>query len=100
MKDTSKKTTTAANTKSVKPAGEKVKKYSKLEDELGYQPDKMERSANDSKQVQEKAKRSSATKGESRNPQREREKQEFSEDKLEQEPKLKDNTKGAKKPAK
>lgn len=100
MKDTGKKTTTAANTKSVKPAGEKETKFSALEDTLGYQPDKGEKKTRDSKNVQDKAKANTATRGEERNPQREREKQEYSEDKLEQEPKLKDNNKGSKKSAK
>lgn len=88
---------TAANTKSGKAVNEPTKKYSALEDKLGYEPDSTEEGSNKSKQVQDKAKSTASTKGESRNPQREREKQEFSEDKLEHEPKLKDNTKGAKK---
>lgn len=86
MKHTGKKTTTAANTKGVKASGEKETKHARLEDTLGYQPDKGEKKTNDNKQVQDKAKANTATKGEERNPQREREKQEFSEDKLEQEP--------------
>ena len=96
MKRTSDKNT-AANTKSGKALNEPTKKYSALEDKLGYEPDSTEESASKSKQVQQKAKSTASTKGEGRNPQREREKQEFSEDKLEHEPTLKDNTKGAKK---
>lgn len=96
MKRTTDKTT-AANTKSGKALNEPTKKYSALEDKLGYEPDSTEESSNKNKQVQQKAKSSASTKGESKNPQREREKQEFSEEKLEQEPKLKDNTKSAEK---
>lgn len=91
---------TAANTKSGKAAAEKTKKYSALEDKLGYEPDSTEESASKSKQVQDKAKNTASTKGESSNPQREREKQEYSEDKLEQEPKIKDNNKGSEKASK
>jgi hypothetical protein len=88
---------TAANTKSGKALNEPTKKYSALEEKLGYEPEETEETTNKSEQVQQKAKSTASTKGEGRNPQREREKQEFSEDKLEHEPKLKDNTKGTKK---